>query len=94
MMKFVWNSKKAAANLKWHRVSFAEARKAFYDSHSVVEPDEEHSWYEQRYHLIGLSGRRLLFIVYTEQGDETIRLISARDVEPSERRKYYEEQEW
>ncbi len=93
-MKFVWNSKKAAANLKWHGVSFAEARKAFYDSHSVAEPDEEHSWYEQRYQLIGLSGQRLLFVVYTEQDDETLRLISAREAEPSERRKYYEEQEW
>lgn len=48
-MKFVWNSKKAAANLKWHRVSFAEAREAFYDLHAVVEPDDEHSWDEQRY---------------------------------------------
>jgi uncharacterized DUF497 family protein len=94
MMKFVWNSKKAAANLKWHRVSFAEAREAFYDLHAVVEPDDEHSWDEQRYRLIGASSRRLLFIIYTELDEQTIRIISAREVEPNERRKYYEEQEW
>jgi hypothetical protein len=93
-MKFVWSRNKAAANEKWHGVSFAEARKTFGDSHAVIEPDEEHSWYEQRYRLIGVAGRRLLFISYTEVDEETIRLISARDVEPHERRRYYEEQEW
>lgn len=93
-MKFVWNSNKAAANEKWHDVSFAEASESFYDIHAVVEPDEEHSWYEQRYRLIGASSRRLLFVVYTEPDEQTIRLLSAREAEPYERKKYYEEQEW
>ncbi len=92
-MKFVWSRNKAAANEKWHGVSFAEAREAFNDQHAIVEPDEEHSWYEQRYRLIGESRGRLLFISYTEPDEETIRFISAREVEPRERRRYYEEQE-
>jgi hypothetical protein len=92
-MKFIWNRNKAAANEKWHGVSFTEASEAFYDAHAVVEPDEEHSWDEQRYRLIGASSRRLLFVVYTEPDEQTIRLISAREVEPYERRRYYEEQE-
>lgn len=92
-MKFIWNRNKAAANEKWHGVSFKEASEAFYDPHAVVEPDEEHSWDEQRYRLIGASSRRLLFVVYTEPDEQTIRLISAREVEPYERRRYYEEQE-
>jgi uncharacterized DUF497 family protein len=91
-MKFIWNRNKAAANEKKHGVSFAEARQAFYDNYAVVEPDKEHSWDEQRYHLIGASSRRLLFIVYVEPDEETIRIISAREVEPYERRRYYEEQ--
>ena len=93
-MKFIWERNKAAANEKWHGVSFAEAREAFYDAYAVVEPDEEHSWDEQRYRLIGASSRRLLFVVYTEPDDQRIRLISAREVEPYERKRYYEEQEW
>ncbi len=92
-MKFIWNPNKAAANEKWHDVSFAEASEAFYDAHAVVEPDEEHSWDEQRYRLIGASSRWLLFVVYTELDERTIRLISAREVEPYERRRCYEEQE-
>jgi uncharacterized DUF497 family protein len=91
-MKFTWDRNKASANEQWHGVSFAEAREAFYDFQAVIEPDEEHSWYEQRYRLIGASSRRLLFVVYTEPEARTIRLISAREVEPHERRKYYEEQ--
>jgi len=59
----------------------------------MVEPDEEHSWNEQRYRLIGASGRRLLFLVYSEPDGWKIRLISAREAEPYERRIYYEEQE-
>ncbi len=61
-MKFIWDRNKAVANEKWHKVSFAEARKAFGDPYAVIELDEEHSWYEQRYRLIGMAGRRLLFI--------------------------------
>lgn len=93
-MKFVWNRNKAAANEKRRGVSFAETSEAFYDNRAVAEPDDEHSWDEQRYRLIGASSRRLLFVVYTEPDEETIRIISAREVEPYERRKYYEEQEW
>jgi hypothetical protein len=89
-MKFKWDRNKAAANEKWHGVSFGEAREAFNDLNAVVEPDEEHSWYEQRYRLIGASSRRLLFVVYTMPDEETIRLVSAREVEPYERERYYE----
>lgn len=64
------------------------------DPQAVIEPDDEHSWYEQRYRLIGVAGQRLLFVSYTEVNEETMRLISARDAEPHERRKYYEEQKW
>jgi uncharacterized protein len=92
-MKFIWDRNKAAANEKKHGVSFAEARQSFYDSYAVVEPDEEHSWGEQRYRLIGASSHRLLFVVYIEPDEQTIRIISAREVEPYERRMYYEGQE-
>lgn len=91
-MKFRWSPYKAAANEKWHGVSFMEAREAFYDPNALIEPDEEHSWSEQRYRLIGASRRRLLFVVYAELDERAIRLISAREVEPYERRRYYEEQ--
>ena len=90
-MKYTWNQRKAALNQRDHGVSFAEASEAFEDFNALIEPDEEHSWDERRYRMIAASSRRLLFIIYTEPDAETIRLISAREVEPYEQRRYYEE---
>ena len=65
-MRFEWDTCKSEINLKRHRVSFEEAVAAFFDSDAVDDSDPEHSICERRYNLIGLSGRRLLFVVYTE----------------------------
>jgi uncharacterized DUF497 family protein len=45
---------------------------------------------EDRYILLGMVGDRLLVVVHTVRGD-TVRIISAREAEPHERRRYYEE---
>jgi len=90
-MRYIWNQRKAAQNKRDHGVNFAEAREAFEDFNALIEPDEAHSWDERRYRMIAASSRRLLFIIYTAPDEETIRLISAREVEPYERSRYYEE---
>ena len=52
--------------------------------------DPEHSINEPRYIIIGTSRLgRLLIVSYTERGD-AIRLISARELTPSERKAYEE----
>ncbi|MBI1746489.1 MAG: BrnT family toxin [Acidobacteria bacterium] len=87
-MRFEWDPHKAEINLKRHRVSFDEAVEAFVDPNSVDDHDAEHAGYEARYNLIGLSSRRLLFIVYTEPEGDAIRIISARKAEKKHRRIY------
>ncbi len=87
-MRFEWDADKAGINLKKHRVSFEEAIAAFFDSDAVDDYDSEHSVGERRYNLIGLSGRRLLFVVYTEPEDSVIRIVSARKAEKKHRRIY------
>ncbi len=93
-MEFVWDDHKAALNEAKHGVTFAEAEGVFLDDQAVLFPDDEHSFNELRYIIIGASGRRLLVVVYTEEPDENggeiIRLISAREVEAYERAMYYE----
>jgi len=42
-MKFSWDPKKAAANLKKHGVSFEEASTVFHDTLSVTGSDPDHS---------------------------------------------------
>ena len=51
--------------------------------------DENHSDKEKRYNVIGLV-ERVLFVVYTERGNDNIRIISARRATPKEEKEYYE----
>ncbi len=53
--------------------------------------DKPHSEQEARYYVLGTSDAgRLLFIVFAVRGDQ-IRVVSARDMNKKERRKYDED---
>lgn len=76
-MRFQFDPKKAAANLKKHGVSFADVEGVFRDPLAIhrEDPDTED---EERFVAVGMgSARGILVVVYTLRGDE-IRLISAR----------------
>lgn len=77
-LTFIWDKKKAAANLRKHDVAFEEASTAFGDTLSLTTFDPDHSIDEDRFILLGASNRgRLLVVAHTEQSD-TIRIVSAR----------------
>lgn len=87
-LTFRWNPEKAQANLRKHRVSFAEAVAAFMDPLSVTISDPDHSYDEDRFILLGISDRhRILVVVHTETGD-SVQIISAREANRHERRQY------
>jgi uncharacterized DUF497 family protein len=87
---YEWDPKKAANNLEKHSVSFEEAASVFADPLYEDFYDPDHSADEHRYIVIGLSSAgELLLVSYTER-ENTIRLISARQVTPAERRAYEE----
>lgn len=89
-MDFEWDEEKAAANIDKHGVTFEEARSVFNDPLLIDFYDPDHSIDERRYLIIGESvGRRVLIVSYTER-DSAIRLISAREATPAERRAYEE----
>ena len=81
MIKFEWDSSKAATNLKKHGVSFEEAQSVFYDEFAVQFFDNDHSSDEERFLLLGMStGARLLLVCHCERGaGHVIRIISARN---------------
>ncbi len=87
---FEWDETKAAANLARHGVSFEQARAAFGDPFAIDFVDDRHRYGEERLILFGMVDNRLLVVVHTWRGD-TIRIISAREAEPHERRRYHEE---
>lgn len=83
-----WDDEKAIANLRKQGVSFDEASTVFADPFYLTLDDILHSTEEYRFLAIGYSqAQRLLFVVYTERGDN-IRIISARQATSRERRIY------
>lgn len=85
---FEWDPWKAADNLAKHGVSFAEAATVFDSPHAASRHDWEHSIGEDRYPIIGYSDApRLLVVACTERGSR-VRMISAREAESHERRRY------
>ncbi|HEX4890086.1 MAG TPA: BrnT family toxin [Alphaproteobacteria bacterium] len=91
MIKFEWDVRKAASNLRKHGVSFEEAQSVFYDEYALQFLDAESSDTEDRFLLLGLSDRiRMLIVCHCERGaGSVIRIISARKATRNER-KYYE----
>ena len=90
-MEFEWDPKKAAKNLREHRVSFNEAATVLGDPLGTTSPDPDHSLAEDRYITVGMSNRRrLVMVAHTERG-ERIRIISARELTRAEREAYEEE---
>jgi uncharacterized DUF497 family protein len=87
-MQFTWDAKKAAGNAKKHGVDFKEAVTVFADPLALFVQDE---MYDHRTILIGLSEKhRVLFTVFVEAADDSIRIISARRATSHERRRYEE----
>jgi uncharacterized DUF497 family protein len=90
-VRFEWDDAKAAANLRKHRVSFDEAAEVFDDPDAFGDYDAEHSDEEPRFFIIGLSSRRLLYVVYVERSGDVVRIISARRANKLERKIYERE---
>jgi uncharacterized DUF497 family protein len=93
-MEFEWDSGKAEANLRKHRVSFEDAARVFLDPHRIETVDDRENYGEDRWKTVGLVEPALLAVVYTVRGKDgnLIRLISARKADVHEREQYREVQ--
>lgn len=90
-MEFEWDEEKNRANIRKHDgISFEMAVRVFLDENRIEKYDARHSLDEDRYNVIGMV-ENLLFVVYTERNDDTIRIISARKATKEECNEYYEE---
>ena len=87
-MKYEWDDEKAALNIKKHGVGFDEAATVFDDLFNVDFYDPKHSIEEHRFLIIGESNLQRLLIVSFAERDDKIRIISARELTPKERRNY------
>ena len=87
-MEFEWDEDKAETNERKHGVSFTEAQTVFGDPLCLTDIDPDHSDQEDRYITMGTSREgRLLVIAHTD-GENRVRIISAREASRPERRDY------
>lgn len=92
MMKFEWDENKNLINQKKHGINFDEASSVFFDERAILFDDPEHSDYEDRFLLLGMSETANVCIVchcYRES-DTVIRIISARKATRKEVDRYVE----
>jgi len=87
-LEFEWDDAKATENYARHGVSFELAKKVFNDPFAVERIDDRRDYGEERYIIIGLADREILFVAYTER-EERIRLISARRATRYEQDDYF-----
>ena len=89
-LRFERDPRKDAANQRKHGISFDEGETVFADERALLLHDPEHSRDEDRFLLLGLSSSlRLLVVSHTyREGDDVIRLISAREATRAERAQY------
>ncbi len=88
-MRYVWDPKKNAANVRKHGISFSRAVMVF--KGPVLETEDDRFDYgETRIQAIGLADGKEIFVAYTDEGDSIRRIISARKAEPHERKAYWE----
>lgn len=84
MLEF--DTKKAAANLKKHKVAFADAEPVIYDERALTMEDEVDG--EVRFVTLGRDALgRILVVVWVERGDR-VRMISARNATAEEKQAY------
>lgn len=94
-MIFDWDESKEKLNIKNHDgIDFNEASEAFYDANAFEFFDAKHSTIEEkRFVCVGNSSKRLLWVSYTirfdAEGNEVVRIISARKVKKPEEDLYY-----
>lgn len=87
---FEWDERKDRENRRKHGVSFEEAKTVFFDENAIEFYGDEHSQTEDRFLMLGLSGRlRVLLVCHClrERGS-VIRIISARKATKKEQEFY------
>lgn len=88
--RFQCDEEKNRKNQRKHGVSFEEARTVFYDEDAIEFYDDEHSEWEDRFLLLGVSSRlRVLMVCHClREGGDVIRIVSARKATATERKHY------
>jgi len=88
-LNFEWSSEKNKLNIEKHHISFEEAQEVFLDPMQISKLDHRFDYFEERWITLGATTQDKLVVVanmfFDEDGNETIRIISARRANQKER---------
>lgn len=88
-MKIEWDENKNIANTQKHGISFVEAAEVFNDPMHISKLDHRFSYCEERWISLGITKKQKILVVanmfFDENGEEVIRIISARKANQKER---------
>ena len=89
-LEFEWDERKDRENRRKHGISFEEAETVFFDENAVEFYDDEHSQSEDRFLMLGVSGKlRVLLVCHClRESGTVIRIISARKATKKEQEFY------
>ena len=91
-MQFEWDDNKNIINQEKHGVSFEEAKEVFDDALQISRLDKRFNYFEERWITIGSTKKEKILVVanlfFSDDGEEIIRIISARKANNKERETY------
>lgn len=86
-MDFEWDEDKNQENIRAHGFDFFDAWEVF-DGPLLLALDTRTHYGEDRWSGIGLLGNRVVNVIFTPRGRDTIRIISLRKALKHERKKF------
>lgn len=94
-MQFEWDESKNKATIKKHKISFAEAETVFDDPLHISILDKRFDYFDERWITFGTTKKGKVIAVghlyfLTEDGEEHIRIITARKATKKECSQYEE----
>jgi|SRR3989338_1336829 len=85
---FDWDEANREKNWIRHKVDYKESEEIFFNKPLFIDENVRHSSKEKKFEALGQTNKgRGLFVVFTIRNNK-IRIISARDQDSKERRKY------
>lgn len=89
-MRYEWDEIKRRINVQQHGIDFVDLPNLFAGEIVILE-DDRYEYGETRFIAFGLLLGQVIAVVYTERGDDVIRLISARKASKYEAKQYYQQ---
>ena len=91
-MKYEWDDNKNIMNQKKYGVSFEKAIEVFDNALEISKLNHRFNYFEERWITIGATKKEHILVVanlfFSDDGEEIIRIISARKANSNERKVY------